>query len=207
MKVVALVLAVAGSVLVGCTAQQEDASIGTASSAAVTTTTATTTATTPAGSSVVAPSTVTVRSTVTSTVEETVVVDTAAVLGHSAFGPVELGMTRQQLVATGLVGEPVLRMSAECDMYPLKSGNGSAWIQDGKGLMAILVNYGAVTAEGLPVEISPADPRLARTYPGGEPWENGAGVTAAFKVWVTDDVNYTFRGSTSLARRGQACFN
>ncbi|MEU4764239.1 hypothetical protein AB0H12_13365 [Actinosynnema sp. NPDC023794] len=204
MKVMGVVLVVAGLAMVGCTAQP-DASIGSASPASTTTTAVTTTA--PSSTSAVAPSTVTVQSTVTSTVQETVVVDTTPVLSHSAFGAIKLGMTREQLVATGLVGEPTLRMSSECDMYPLKSGNGSAWIQDGKGLMAILVNYGAVTAEGLPVEIGPADPRLAETYPSGEPWQNGGGVTAAFRVWVTDDVNYQFRGSTALARRGQACFN
>lgn len=206
-----VVLVVAGLALVGCTAGT-DASIGSASSASATTTTAVTTtapssASGTSSASAVAPSTVTVRSTVTSTVQETVVVDTTPVLGHSAFGAVKLGMTREQLVATGLVGEPTLRMSAMCDMYPLKSGNGSAWIQDGQGLMAILMNHGAVTAEGLPVDIGPADPRLAETYPSGESWEDGGGVTAAFKVWVSDDVRYTFRGSTSLARRGQACFS
>ncbi|MCC8247499.1 hypothetical protein [Saccharothrix luteola] len=121
-----VVLVVAGLALVGCTAQQ-DASIGSASSASTTTTAVTTTA--PSSTSAVAPSTVTVRSTVTSTVQETVVVDTTPVLSHSAFGAIELGMTREQLVATGLVGEPTLRMSALCDMYPLKSGNGSAWIR------------------------------------------------------------------------------
>ncbi|MCE6996973.1 hypothetical protein LZG04_19505 [Saccharothrix sp. S26] len=204
MKVMGVVLALAGVAMMACTAQ--DASIGTASSAVPTTTAAAST-TVPSSTSAAAPSTVTVRSTVTSTVEETVVVDTTPVLGHDGLGVIKLGMTREQLLATGLVGEPTTRMSAECDMYPLKSGNGSAWIQDGKGLMAILVEYGAVTAEGLPVDIGPADARLARTYPAGEPWENGGGVVAAFRVWVSDDVRYTFRGSTSLTRRGQACFS
>ncbi len=195
---VVVVLAVAGLALVGCTGEP-DASIGTASSSSATTTAVTTAV--PSSTSAVAPSTVTVRSTVTSTVEETVVVDTTPVLSHSAFGAIELGMTREQLVATGLVGEPVPRMSARCDMYPLKSGNGSAWIQDGQGLMAIMVTSGARTTEGLPVDISPVDPRLAQTYPGGEAGPNG------FTVWVNDDVFYFLSGSTSLARRGQACFN
>lgn len=206
MKVMGVVLVVAGLALVGCTAQQ-DASIGSASSSSSAAAVTTTTTATPSSTSAVAPSTVTVQSTVTSTVPETVVVDTTPVLSHSAFGAIKLGMTREQLVATGLVGEPTLRMSPVCDMYPLKSGNGSAWIQDGQGLMAILVEYGAVTAEGLPVDIGPADPRLAQTYPSGVPWQNGGGVTAAFRVWLTDDVNYQFRGNTALVRRGQACFN
>ncbi|KOX35268.1 hypothetical protein ADK67_02310 [Saccharothrix sp. NRRL B-16348] len=194
MKVMGVVLVVAGLALVGCTGEP-DASIGSASSSATTTTTA------PSSTSSVAPSTVTVQSTVTSTVHETVVLDTTPVLSHTGFGAIELGMTREQLVTTGLVGEPVLRMSAQCDMYEFKSGGGAAWIQDGKGLMAIMVKSGARTAEGLPVDISPVDPRLARTYPSGEAGPNG------FSVWVNDDVFYFMSGSTSLARRGQACFN
>ncbi|OKI18190.1 hypothetical protein A6A25_11515 [Saccharothrix sp. CB00851] len=191
-----VVLVVAGLALVGCTAEP-DASIGTASAA----TTTTTSTTPPSSTSAVAPSTVTVRSTVTSTVQETVVVDTTPVLSHSAFGAIKLGMTREQLVATGLVGEPTLRISAQCDVYHFKSGNGAAWIQDGQGLMAINVKSGARTAEGLPVEISPADPRLTQTYPSGENGPNG------YSVWVNDNVFYFFQGGTTLARRGQACFN
>ncbi|XVS64578.1 hypothetical protein ACQPYE_00505 [Actinosynnema sp. CA-299493] len=194
MKVMGVVLAVAGLALVGCTGEPA-ASGGPSSTSSATTTTA------PSSTSSVAPTAVTVRSTVTSTVVETVVVDTTPVLSHTGFGAIQLGMTREQLVATGLVGEPVLRMSAQCDMYEFRSGGGSAWIQDGKGLMAIIVKHGATTAEGLPVDISPVDPRVARTYPGGEAGPNG------YKVWVEDDVSYLVNGVTSLARRGQACFN
>ncbi|PSL55445.1 hypothetical protein B0I31_105408 [Saccharothrix carnea] len=199
MKVMGVVLAVAGLALVGCTSEP-DASIGTASSA-TTTTTSPSSPSSPSGTSAVAPSTVTVQSTVTSTVQETVVVDATPVLSHTGFGAIKLGMTREQLVATGLVGEPTLRMSAQCDMYPLKSDNGYAWIQDGQGVMAITVKSGAKTTEGLPVEISPADPRLTKTYPSGEAGPNG------FTAWVNDNVRYFFHGHTSLTRRGQACFN
>ena len=198
MKVMGVVLAVAGLALVGCTGDQ-DASIG---SASATPTTTTTTTTVPSSTSSVVPTTVTVQSTVTSTVVETAVVDPTPVLGHTGFGAIRLGMTREELVATGLVGEPRLRSSAQCDSYPFKSGNGVAWIQDGQGVMAVMVNSGAKTAEGLPVDISPVDPRLTQTYPGGEAGPNG------FSVWVNDDVFYFMSmGSTTLGRRGQACFN
>ncbi|QQQ76551.1 hypothetical protein IOD16_37100 [Saccharothrix sp. 6-C] len=191
MKVMGVVLAVAGLALVGCTGEPAASSGPSSTSSA---------ATAPSTSSV-APTAVTVQSTVTSTVVETVVVDTTPVLSHTGFGAIELGMTREELVATGLVGEPVSRMSAQCDVYEFKSGSGTAWVQGGEGVMAIIVKYGATTAEGLPVDISPVDPRVARTYPGGEAGPNG------YAVRVEDGVSYLLHGATALTRRGQACFN
>ena len=200
MKVMGLLLVV-GVVMVGCTSDP-DASIGTASSSTPTKTTTSSVPSSTAGTSAAAPSTVTVRSTVTSTVVETVVVDTTPILTHTGFGAIQLRMTREEVLATGLVdGQGVVRGSSGCDLYRFKSGTGTVWIQDGQGVMAIGVDSGARTAEGLPVEIDARDPRVARTYPGGEMGPNG------FSVWVKDDVFYFFSGGTSLVRRGQACFN
>lgn len=145
--------------------------------------------------------------TVVETVYETVVVDPTPILTHTGFGPISLGMTEAELLATGLVirdpdsgdndGDP----RAYCRVFVSKEGEQTIWTQGAEGVIAIAVQDPARTPEGIMIEIHPDDPRLAAAYPRGYRPRN------EFRAPLHDDVVYWFTGGGAiLTRTAQLCF-
>lgn len=204
MKVFGVVLVVAALGLVGCTAEQPQASPPgsvTATTAASTTAVSTVVPTSPS-SSVPVDVPVAAPSTVTSTVVETVVVDPTPVLSHTGFGAIELGMTEEQLLATGLVARhPEDAAGGSCEAYKGKDGDRTVWVQGAEGVVAIMVRDAARTPEEVPLDLHPDDPALATAYP------NGYRAYNEFRAPLHDDVVYWFTGGGAiLTRQIQLCF-
>ncbi|WP_433271779.1 hypothetical protein ACQPZF_13740 [Actinosynnema sp. CS-041913] len=165
-----LVAAVLGAGLAGCD-QGERASSST--------TATTTTTTTP---SVSTPSVSSTAGTVVPTGNPS---EPTPVLDHSGFGAIKLGMTKEELEATGLVGGVAGPAGETCELYPLQSGNGGVWVQnDGTGVASIIVKGDVQTAEGVRTGATKAEVRAA--YPAleeGVSWDAapvGEGVKYGF---------------------------
>ncbi|MEU6151180.1 hypothetical protein ABZ816_14365 [Actinosynnema sp. NPDC047251] len=126
----------------------------------------------------------------------------SGVLDPGGFGAIRLGMTAEQLVATGLVEGP--EGQELCELYRLKSGEGSLWLQkDGTGVASIGLDRAARTPEGITFGSTAAEVRAAYpTLREGVSWSS---------VDRSGDTGYGFSGDpvTKLLvfKRDQGCHN
>ncbi|GAA1351656.1 hypothetical protein GCM10009660_49610 [Catellatospora bangladeshensis] len=183
-QVCAVLGAVLGVALAGCGTAQEAAPAATSSTVSAPTTPAPTSA--PAVTSAVTP-VATLTATPEGSMPAVTVVgaDPTPLIDHSGFGAIRLGMTAEQLTATGLVGGVEGPAGELCALYPLRSGGGSVWVQnDGTGVASIVVEGRARTTEG--VRTGATTEQVRATYPAlseGANWNSvdlGGGVRYGF---------------------------
>lgn len=94
----------------------------------------------------------------------------AAVLDSRGLGAVRLGMSSDQLEATGEVGADVTTPEFSCTIRELKAAKGWVGLQDGVAV-EIRVDEGARTPEGLRIGDSRA--RMHEVYPDVEQYPHG----------------------------------
>ncbi|MGM1058175.1 hypothetical protein [Saccharothrix sp. Mg75] len=125
-------------------------------------------------------------------------VDTYPVVGAAGYREFRLGMTEQEVRATG-AAEPEPD-GTKCAFYRMTAADGGMWVEEGKGVVAIRVESGARTNEQIRVDVHPDDPVLARAYPAGEH------VPGRFRVALGDGVSLLFDGGVTVLRPDQTCF-
>ncbi|GAA0257751.1 hypothetical protein GCM10010492_68420 [Saccharothrix mutabilis subsp. mutabilis] len=184
-----LVAAVLGAGLVACTSTpQQAAPTTTSTTTATTTTTSTTTASPtapPSAEPTVPPS---AAPTVAPDREPATgkVADPTPVLDHGGFGVIRLGMSEEDLLATGLVTNDGTEQPGDCGFYRLASDTGAVFVRRDRGLgvVSIIVNGNVRTTEGIRPGSTTEEARA--TYPGfvdGPPWESadlGGGIRYGF---------------------------
>lgn len=89
---------------------------------------------------------------------------TTALLGPDGIGPLQLGMTERQAVATGALGRPTSR-GGRCASYPVNGPGVTARISSADGITAFVAGSGVRTPEGIRI----GSPRSAVRRAYGEP--------------------------------------
>lgn len=189
-----LVAAVAGIGLIGCSAPAPQAA-----SPAFTT----------------APASTTVAAAAVDTPEALVAASTTAaatdVLDHSGYSTIRMGMTKDQLVATGLVRGPLADPVASCQVYGLHTGKATV-VVDVPTARVVSINVGSTL-------FTAPEPNDVRTPEGVRPLDTLARARAAYPSLVVGDTHstvdlgngyrYRFLGdpikSITLAEPGNPC--
>ncbi|MEU4764240.1 hypothetical protein AB0H12_13370 [Actinosynnema sp. NPDC023794] len=130
----------------------------------------------------------------------------AAVLDGRGIGAVRLGMSLQQLKATGEVGEEMTESAFSCPVHELETVEGWVGLHDGVAV-DLRVESGARTPEGLRLGDSRA--RMHEVYPDVEQTPHGFVRAADRGTWLWfyfRDAGDTLTG-IGLTREGHGCLN
>ena len=129
-----------------------------------------------------------------------------AVLDSRGIGAVRLGMSLEQLKATGEIGDVVTGAEFSCPVHELETVEGWVGLRDGVAV-DLRVESGARTPEGLRIGDSRA--RMHEVYPDVERTPHGFVRAAEPGAWLRfffRDAGDTLTG-IGLTREGHGCLN
>ncbi|NUT91120.1 MAG: hypothetical protein HOY78_03740 [Saccharothrix sp.] len=143
-------------------------------------------------------------STTTAAPARTVVVDDVPVLTPSGLGGVRLGMTLDELKATGEIGDQLDDWpQANCPVYGLKRAAGWVGIEDGVAV-DLRLEGGARTPEGL--RFGETQKRLKQLYPTVELTGHGYVLPVAASRWYYFAFANAGDTLTVMGLRDRGCF-
>ncbi|MEJ2852566.1 MULTISPECIES: hypothetical protein [unclassified Saccharothrix] len=134
----------------------------------------------------------------------TVVVDDVPVLTPTGLGKVRLGMTLEELKATGEVGEQLDDWpQANCPVYGLKRAAGWVGVEDGVAV-DLRLDGGARTPEGL--RFGESQERVKQLYPTAELTGHGYVLAVAESRWYYFGFANAGDTLTVMGLRDRGCF-